>query len=337
MIMITPSFSTVSASTRTPDRLRRDGFTLVELLVVITIIAIMFAIFTAVVGSMLSRARRSATQATILKIHRVIQSRRDTFSTYQLKQSEILQAMRLIQVNDPQGTFTPRQIRRLAPVVARKLAFRRAFPQNRFEKTLPGNIVSEYDNAELLYWILTTSEDSSSVHFSSSELADNDNDRLPELIDSWGKPLRFYRWPTRLIRPGGIGTAIEPSVAQLVLGSVSKDRFGQDPDESVTELFARWITLQGINGENLFHTPATWHAPLVISSGPDMELGLEEPTDVANRGFWARPYQEPDTNNNNLLDPAEDRNGNNNRDNCVVDRTFLFDNISNYNIQTGGS
>lgn len=340
--MNTPSFSIVSASPRTPGSLRRAGFTLIEILVVITIIATMMAIFGTVLGNMLGGARRSATQATITKIHRIIQRRRDAFSIYQLKQSEILQAMRVIQVYAP-GAFTPREIRRLAPVVARKNAFRQAFPQNQTEKPLPGNTVSDADSAEVLYWVLVKGNDfgafpGANIRFGSAELADTDEDGLPELVDGWKKPLRFYRWPTRLVRPNGPGTAVtstDLAIAQLVLGSVSPDRFSQDPDDSMTELFTRWIVAQGLNQQNLsmgeirFHTPATWHAPLVISCGPDQLLGLEEPHPNFNNVL--DPNE--DLNQNTTLDPGEDHSG--------LARPILvealFDNVSNYNIQRGGN
>jgi len=332
--MNTPSFSIVSASPRTPGSLRRAGFTLIEILVVITIIATMMAIFGTVLGNMLGGARQSATKATITKIHRVIQQRRDAFATYQLKRSEISQAMRLIQVAAP-GALTSREIRRLAPVVARKNIFRQAFPQNRVERPLPGNKVSEADSAEVLYWILTNGNDlgafeASDIRFSSSELADQDEDGLPELVDGWGRPLRFYRWPTRLIRQGGPGTVVTPdqlALAQMILGTVSPQRFQQDPDESATALFLKWITAQGaILGEIRFHTPSTWHAPLVVSCGADQQLGLEEPHE--------------DINGNGQLDQGEDINGNGQLNSGLakpIVPAALFDNISNYNIQRGGN
>jgi len=313
------------------------GFTLVELLVVITIIASMMAVFTAVVGNMLGGARQSATRATITKIHRVIQQRRDAFAIYQLKRSEISQAMRLIQVAAP-GVLTPREIRRLAPVVARKNIFRQAFPQNQVERPLPGNKVSDADSAEVLYWVLTNGNDlgafeASDIRFSSSELADQDEDGLPELVDGWGKPLRFYRWPTRLIRQGGPGTVVTPGPdAQMVLGTVSRQRFEQDPDESATGLFAKWIMAQpaqgvpGALGEIRFHTPSTWHAPLVVSCGADQQLGLEEPHE--------------DINGNGQIDQGEDINGNGQLNSGLakpIVPAALFDNISNYNIQRGGN
>ncbi|MCX7421093.1 MAG: type II secretion system protein [Planctomycetia bacterium] len=36
-----------------------------------------------------------------------------------------------------------------------------------------------------------------------NEVLDTDGDGLLELVDGWRRPLRFYRWPTRLIKPNG--------------------------------------------------------------------------------------------------------------------------------------
>jgi hypothetical protein len=42
------------------------------------------------------------------------------------------------------------------------------------------------------------------ANFRTQEVADTDGDGLPEFVDGWGRPLRFYRWPTRLFRPYGV-------------------------------------------------------------------------------------------------------------------------------------
>ena len=60
------------------------------------------------------------------------------------------------------------------------------------------------ESSELLYFALIKSGSygSSSVdsdRFTENEIRDTDEDGLPEFIDAWGQPLRFYRWPTRLI------------------------------------------------------------------------------------------------------------------------------------------
>ncbi|MBI3462685.1 MAG: type II secretion system protein, partial [Planctomycetes bacterium] len=54
-------------------------------------------------------------------------------------------------------------------------------------------------SAECLYLILTQGPGSSAVDptdFPHREVEDTDGDGLPEFIDGWGNPIRFYRWPT---------------------------------------------------------------------------------------------------------------------------------------------
>lgn len=67
----------------------------------------------------------------------------------------------------------------------------------------------ETESAELLYLALTKFEQygippASVDDFSTAEIADTDGDGLPEFVDGWGEPLRFYRWPSRLIKPFGL-------------------------------------------------------------------------------------------------------------------------------------
>ena len=62
------------------------------------------------------------------------------------------------------------------------------------------------ESSELLYYMLVAAGNfgSSSVdadQFSQVEIRDLDDDGLPEFVDAWDQPLRFYRWPTRLIDP----------------------------------------------------------------------------------------------------------------------------------------
>lgn len=62
------------------------------------------------------------------------------------------------------------------------------------------------ESSELLHYMLVAAGNfgSSSVdadQFSYAEIRDLDDDGLPEFVDAWEQPLRYYRWPTRLIDP----------------------------------------------------------------------------------------------------------------------------------------
>ncbi len=201
------------------------------------------------------------------------------------------------------------------------------------------------DSSELLYFALMKSTNFGSAtvdedRFSAAEIQDTDNDGLPEFVDAWGRPLRFYRWPTRLIdtdppvpfQPdfadlndatdiavdvdgdGTIDTGVrkitttERDVASILLkglppapfmlpnGAQPRDALLIDPDDPVGRLYAELEYLNGMGGkpdlktefnETEYHTPDTFHAPLVVSAGLDGRLGLYEPTDTANMGHLA--------------------------------------------------
>lgn len=211
-------------------------------------------------------------------------------------------------------------------------------------------------SSELLYWMLfhSNSFGASPVgadQFTSQEVADTDDDGLLEFIDAYGEPLRFYRWPTRLIDPntpspfqpiltaddltdvqqavydGGSGTTVigsrrvddlERNAANLLMKglppaptavpatlipssrlpnfAVPRDLLLVDPDDPVGRLYAEMERLNGVDGrpqlsleynETWYHSPETYHVPLVVSAGPDLTLGLYEPSDTGNLGNLA--------------------------------------------------
>ena len=119
-----------------------------------------------------------------------------------------------------------------AEILAVKLSIRAAFPQYLAEvidptdstaPTVQQRIVNDSkitptpdfskhtpvtESAEVLYYALTRMEvygypPVSVDEFSTTEVQDTDGDGLLEFVDGWGRPLRFYRSPTRLIKPYG--------------------------------------------------------------------------------------------------------------------------------------
>lgn len=210
--------------------------------------------------------------------------------------------------------------------------------------------VHSTESSELLYFTLVQSGSfgaSSSVadEFLASEIADTDGDGFREFVDSWGQPLQFYRWPTRLIDPTAPNpftpdfsdpadaTEVDPTpddsesdglreilveerdLASLTFKglpptpqelpftspagsgtSTQRDMLLVDPDDPVGVLYtfiedpkykAMGIDLTLEFNEANYHTPDTYHAPLIVSAGPDELLGLREPnnTDAASGIF----------------------------------------------------
>lgn len=197
----------------------------------------------------------------------------------------------------------------------------------------PDKHLAETESAELLYLILTEADilGASPVsvdEFSSSEVRDTDGDGLLEFVDGWGRPLRFYRWPTRLLVCGddGPNTPLgdtngdsqrtmpgpaqrgssnyddstrgvpDPRLANLVISNLPSLRpddesLKRDPGDPFNLIYhqiiqrntqrsaptsdPRWNARLKL--EQLYHTPEIWHTPLILSAGPDGQLGLYEP------------------------------------------------------------
>ncbi len=213
---------------------RRRAFTLLEVLVVITIIGILIGAMGGVINNSFRKARESATTALLLKIEGLLDERIKGFERA-TKSRDFQRIVTLRkQALDSAGLFgvSPKVIE----AVARKDFYRANFPQ-RFNE-LPPNTTSVpafstsgvpsiilgdsqityiaanhnrvTESSALLYYMLTKMQvfgvpPVGESEFSTSEVRDTDGDGLLEFVDGWGRPLRFYRWPTRMFKPAGVG------------------------------------------------------------------------------------------------------------------------------------
>lgn len=206
------------------------GFTLLELMVVMAIIIFLVSITVVVVSAGLNSARAGATKATIRKIDGLLTKRMEAFTIAIDKQNQSTHPRYIY--NDKlfpaaatplSGDISPfvlasRNVLR-AKVLGRKGLFRLGFPQTMGEidyidPSLRGgntNTPSEADSSEAMYIFLTKMESFGlpavdEDAFTSNEIGDTDGDGLKEFVDGWDRPIRFYRWPTRLIRPAPTAT-----------------------------------------------------------------------------------------------------------------------------------
>jgi prepilin-type N-terminal cleavage/methylation domain-containing protein len=325
---------------RTP----RAAFSLIEMLMVIGIVGLLMTIAVLAIGHTLAGARETATDATIKKIHGLLQDRMQAFERMDFH-TEVTALQRA----------RPDLDKRQCEMLVRKWKFKQLFPQNRqdlqqdstqtFIRGLSPDLQQELedlnfvtgtpkdtDSAVLLYLALTQSSvlGSSPVdqdHFSSQEVKKND-DGLNMFVDAWGNPLRFYRWPTRLIRPDGTSGPNDPipaisdgnkARAEMLLPRMPREELAKDPDNPQGyQPQGLGSTVIGAFDEANYHTADTYHTPLIVSAGRDEVLGLREPHDVSNWGHLARP----------LADTADMDNALNNA---------LTDNISNYRRVGGGN
>lgn len=128
---------------------------------------------------------------------------------------------------------------------------------------------SENQQAECLYMILATTQDENDSgldFFAQSEIGDIDGDGMPEILDAWGRPIMWIRWPAGFIsdrqRPS------DPAFTQPdALGS------GPDPFDPL-RLDPRYTDQDAPNQRQ--NDPFLMY-PLIYSAGPDGVYELYAP------------------------------------------------------------
>ena len=429
----------------------RRGFTLIELMIVIAIIATLMGLSFAVFFGLTDQAEEEATNTTIQKVNRLLEQRIEAFDRAfrgSRQQQYVVGTKAFLADPDQDGNFNDRiaGVRDyVIDILAKKAGFRFEFPQRFVERTASGDTAtlippvigppgfpgmpdsiarasallaarteliadgfanptnaeilsratarwrggadggktfsghrSDTESSELLYYMLITSGSfgSSSVdadRFTADEVRDTDGDGLLEFVDAWGQPLRFYRWPTRLVDPtapspytpdfadlndptdvlindgsvtvgsryidsnlrnvaGLLMKGLPPAPSVLPSAGLPRDLLLTDPDDPVGRLYAELERLNGTTGnafslefnELKYHTPDTFHAPLLVSAGPDGVLGLREPNENdPTSGVFGNLAQYADT---TTFSPFPSSN--------VIDS--LTDNLTNRNRRAGG-
>lgn len=322
---------------------------MIELLVVIGIIAMLIVLSVTVYANFISLSKEQATAATISKINKILEQRKQAFDRLNLKDA----ADKYSEKNSWLSGS-----KRLAEVIVRKQRFQQAFPQrvedragiagssgcffNGFDykpdfQSFPGR--ATFESAALLYLAITQGETFGAPAvdedaFSANEIQEADFGTPPKVkyfVDAWGQPLRFYRWPTSLMKPAGaVVQQPDPEYAVLLISSLSPfdtslpsalgidlqpgiagtdddsnsffdditeigwpgsddpnplNRDPDDPLDSISGLSAAVLT----NFRDNFHFELTFHTPLIVSAGPNRQLGLFEPNDASTVNRNAMP------------------------------------------------
>lgn len=216
------------------EREQRTGFTLIEMTIVILVIGILAALAIPVFATALQQSRAHRTRAIVSKIDTIIGEKWEGYRTRQvpvrvsptLRPDQAaafrLTAMRELmrfelpdRVSDvangpayasvipsPSGNYP---VYSLAALAARP-SVNKQFLRYANQAHRPGNPnitgIDEWttpnENAECLYLILLLTRDGDNKAldwFAPSEIGDVDDDGMKEVLDSWGQPIAFLRWP----------------------------------------------------------------------------------------------------------------------------------------------
>lgn len=300
----------------------RQGFTLIELMIVIAVIAILASIALVALQDARQTAKQSRTDSQISRINEMLMSRWEEYQTRQipiqvnsgitpedanfLRHRYMMDMMRMEmpdRVTDViDGPATPAQIVQGRPLSVPFTALS-AIPQpalhRRYQRivnritTQTGVAWSfEHQGSECLYMILESMETdlgSGTDFLAPSEVGDTDNDGFLEILDAWGNPIEFIRWAPGSDSP----TQDHPTNATV-------DVAQPDPFDPFRQSF-RWNT--NFFPDNRDRPFALM--PLVVSAGRDEIYGVYGITETlgSNTFYQGQPFRQVLLPDGTSLDP----------------------------------
>lgn len=218
--------------TRNQTRTIRRGFTLVEMLVVVVILGLLSGMVLVALAGAAETAREARTRTQITKLNEFIMTRYEGYRTRRTPRPTGTAADLVAFDKNSDGSLSAREIQG-ARVDNIRLLMQLEMPDRKTDLFAPyvansyfpaiyarhqraimaftgqSDWISarsawsvENQSSECLYLILASINDgdTSALDFlHDSEIGDTDGDGVPEVLDGWGNPIVFVRWPQGFI------------------------------------------------------------------------------------------------------------------------------------------
>ena len=189
------------------------GFTLVELLVVVSIILVLMGIIASAASAARGNSKKQATQILIAKLDAIIQQQYRSYASRNVL-GATTSAARSVALRRMATGELPDSWADVAYMASNASQFTSA-PQRAYVAIYNAAVAAnktptpDYMDAECLFMIVMHGGIADCLNcgeLKTSDKGDTDGDGALEFLDAWGKPIRYVIWPAGLELPTGSGT-----------------------------------------------------------------------------------------------------------------------------------
>jgi prepilin-type N-terminal cleavage/methylation domain-containing protein len=255
-----------SPTTRQPA-----GFTVVELLTVMLILSLLVAMSLSAFSAAVNQAKISRTKVIIAKLDQLVMDRWESYRTRPIPLRGTGTSARL---SSERRLWALREIMRMelpntpADVTDNPVLVSRTAISRGYLRKVPSGWSTDptWQQAECLYLIIASMRDhekSALDFFTADEIGDLDGDGVPEILDAWGTPIQFIRWPAGYLSSGVTNPALTTQ------------------DKTIPDSFDLLKVDRRYGDTNTNNDPYDLR-PLIFSCGPDKQtsptLGIILPT-----------------------------------------------------------